>query len=95
MGLKSFLSVLLPVLGISANERGTALEAVAPLASALSEGDAGAFVQHLPPDAPNLNQLRTNARALIAQAEVTSSIEILKQGEVTHLDWLGSTLWLV
>jgi hypothetical protein len=87
MAWKSLLSVLLPVLGISAEERGDALESVAPLAAALSDGNATAFVQHLPQDAPNFAQLRDNARALIAQAEVTSSIEVLKQGEITQLDW--------
>lgn len=88
MSWKSLLSVLLPVLGVSAQDRSEALEAVAPLASALSSGDAEAFLKHVPSSSPGYAELSANVRALASQAECTSSIEVLsQQGDTADLDW--------
>jgi hypothetical protein len=38
--------------------------------------------------APNFNALRDNVYALVAEAEATSSIEIIRtEGDVAQLDW--------
>jgi hypothetical protein len=88
MWLRSLFSVLLPVFGISASEKGDALESVAPLAAALSDSDPGTFIAALPRDAPNIDELRNNVRALIAQAIVTSSVEVIREGSgEAELDW--------
>jgi hypothetical protein len=73
---------------LRADDRTDALDAIAPIASALSEGDAGMALGRLPDDAPNSAELRANLSALIAQAEVTSSVEVLDASEgKAELDW--------
>jgi hypothetical protein len=73
---------------LPADERSEVLEAVDPLAVALTDGDAGAFIGRIPSDAANYVELRDNVRALVAQAEVSSSVVVLKleNGEA-ELDW--------
>jgi hypothetical protein len=71
-----------------ADERSDILEAVDPLAVALTDGDAGAFIRRIPADAPNYAELRDNVRALVAQAEVSSSVVVLKvENGAAELDW--------
>ena len=71
-----------------ADERTEVLEIVSPLASALSNGDADAFLRLIPDDSPNRTQLADNIRALLAQAEMTCSVQLRKyeQGRA-ELDW--------
>lgn len=70
------------------DDRTDALDSVAPLAAALSEGDSGMALDLLPRDAPNFSELRANLSALMAQAEVTSSVEVLQASPgAADLDW--------
>jgi hypothetical protein len=71
-----------------ADERTEVLEIVSPLASALSNGDADAFMRLIPDDSPNRTQLTDNIRALLAQAEMTCSIQLrnYEHGKA-ELDW--------
>ena len=71
-----------------ADDRTDALDAVAPIAAALSDADLAAVVAALPKDAPNYDELRTNLTGLIEQAEVTSSVEVLTaEAGAAELDW--------
>jgi hypothetical protein len=83
------LLLLLPAASIlSADDRTDALDAIARLASALSDGEVAMAGDILPRDAPNYEELRANLRALIQQAEVTSSVEVLDAAEGSAtLDW--------
>jgi hypothetical protein len=71
-----------------ADERTDALEAVSPLATALSNGNADDFMRRIPDDAPNRSQLSDNIRALTGQAEMTCSIKLnsYEQGRA-EFDW--------
>lgn len=67
-----------------ADARQDVLDMTAPLAAALSNGDADDFLARVPADA----SLETNVRALTAQAEVTSSIQIASlEKDMAELDW--------
>ena len=75
----------LPAALLDADERTDALDAIAPLAAALSNGDAGALLEAIPKDA---EELRVNLKALIARAEVTSSVEVVSATkDSAELDW--------
>src|SRR4051794_25738720 len=64
------------------------LQAVEPLASALSGGDTGAFMAAVPKDAPRREQLGSNVRALLEAVEVTCSVAVTAiNGDVGDLDW--------
>jgi hypothetical protein len=83
-------AVLLMAGGILAfaDERTEVFEIVSPLASALSNGDAEEFLRRIPADVPDRIQLANNVRALLAQAEMTCSIQLrsYKEGRA-ELDW--------
>jgi hypothetical protein len=77
--------LVLPFVLLGGDERTDALDALAPFASALSNGDAGAVLAAIPRDAP---ELRANVTALIARSEVTSSVEVLSaEQDSAELDW--------
>ena len=77
-----------PALIVRADDRTDALDAVAPIAAALSDGDTAAMLAALPRDAENYAELRENLTAMIAQAEVTSSVEVLSaEAGAAELDW--------
>lgn len=64
------------------------LEIFAPLASALSDGDAVAFMRPIDKSMPDRDKLSDNVNALIAASEVTSSVELIRvDGEKVELDW--------
>ena len=72
----------------AADERADVLEIITPLATALSNGDADAFLRRIPADAPERAQLADNVRTLTAQAEMTCSIQLRTFGEGrAELDW--------
>jgi hypothetical protein len=72
----------------SADERADVLEIVSPLASALSNGDADAFLRRIPADSPNRAQLADYVKALLAQAEMTCSIQLRSyEAGRAELDW--------
>jgi hypothetical protein len=88
MKRRTILLLALVAFAAAGDDRGDALEAVAPLATALSSSDASSFLRHLPPDLPNARELRENVSALIAAAEVTSSVEVIDAGDgAASLDW--------
>jgi hypothetical protein len=80
-------ALLLPVV-VCADERSEVLELVTPLAAALSEGNADAFLRRIPDDSPGRAQLVTYIEGLVAQAETTSSVRLLnvEKGRA-ELDW--------
>jgi hypothetical protein len=85
---RRFLLLALAPALLRADDRTDALDAIAPLASALSDGDAGTVIDRLPRDAPNYAELRSNVSALITQAQVTSSVEVLDAASgKAELDW--------
>jgi hypothetical protein len=80
-------ALLLPVL-LRADERADVLEAVTPLASALSNGDADEFLRHIHPECPARRELSDNVRALLGQAEITSSVQFTRSEKGrAELDW--------
>lgn len=85
--LTGWLALLWPAI-LAADERSEALEAISPLASALSAGDADAFLQPIAEDAPDRDKLASNIRGLLAQAEITSSVRLLTISEGrAEVDW--------
>lgn len=85
---RAFLLALLLAGGLRADNRADALESIAPLASALSNSDAGYLDDRSLHDLPNRGELRDAISALIAQAEVTSSVEISRVDDgAADLDW--------
>ena len=81
-------ALLLPALSW-ADERTDVLDAVSPLATALSNGDADAFMRRIPDDAPNRSQLADYVQGLIGQAEITCSVRLVNvEKERAELDWL-------
>ena len=82
-------SALLLASALWADERADLMGLLTPLAAALSNGVADDFLRRLPDDSPNLRELSDNIRTLTAQAEVTSSIEVLGiSGQNAETDWL-------
>jgi hypothetical protein len=72
----------------AAVSRQQVLEMTAPLAVALSDGDAGAFMKHIPEDLPDRAALQANIEGLLGAAIVTSSVQVLETGETqARLDW--------
>lgn len=70
------------------DERTDLLDVVTPLANALSSGDADGFLRRITADAPNRAQLEDNIRGLIAQAEMTCSIQVNSiEADHAELDW--------
>ena len=70
-----------------------AVEVLTGMAAALSESNLAAFMKSIDPAMPGYEQLRTRVAALLAQAEVVSSIEVVRdEGGDTRraleLDWL-------
>ena len=72
----------------AADERTDVLEVVAPLAAALSDGDAAAFLGGIDKNMPGYGDLVAGVTALLNEAEVTSSVEFLsRKGDTAELDW--------
>jgi hypothetical protein len=83
------LAVLLLVAGAAvADERTDVLDWVAPLATALSEGDAAAFLGAIDKNMPKYGDLEANVTGLLNAADVTCSVEfIASEGDTATLDW--------
>src|SRR4051794_39505059 len=73
---------------LRADDRTDALDVITPLASALANSDPDGFASSLPRELANREEIRANVAALIAFAEVTSSVEVnsASKGEA-ELDW--------
>jgi hypothetical protein len=85
---RSLLSLLCAVLQVWGDDRTDALDAIAPIAAALSNGDTAAMLDAVPRNAENAAELRTNLTALIATSEITSSVEVISaEGGAAELDW--------
>ena len=64
------------------------LDVIARLASALATRDAVEFMRWVARDAPGREELQAAIEALTAQAEMTSSVEMVKQdGDTAEVDW--------
>jgi hypothetical protein len=88
MRRRGFLCAPLYVLPAFAGIRDDTLQIVSKMASALSSGEPGEFLACVDKSAPDFNLLRDNVFALATEAEVTSSIEIIRtEGDVAELDW--------
>jgi hypothetical protein len=78
-------ALLLGVPLLTADDRTDAADAVAPLASALSEADDAGILRAVPKE---LEELRRNLLALVARAEVTSSVQVVSaESGTAELDW--------
>jgi len=69
------------------------LDLITDLASAMSEGNGVAFLDHIDHAMPDYQKLEQNILALTAQNEVSAAIDILKQEgddrtQTVELDWL-------
>jgi hypothetical protein len=85
---RSLLSLPFAALPVWSDDRTDALDAVAPVATSLSNGDTAALLDAVPRDAENAAELRANLTALIAAAEVTSSVEVISaESGSAELDW--------
>ncbi|MBC8166582.1 MAG: hypothetical protein H7Y20_12005 [Bryobacteraceae bacterium] len=88
MTRRTWLTLLACVTTLTADERSDALDKIAPLADALSNSDPDSFIRQLPKDMPASRELRENVAALMAVAEVTSSVEVIEVTKATaELDW--------
>ncbi len=86
------LALCFTVAPLYADPQSDVLEAVASMASALSAVNVDQFMDAIDKDMPDYDTLRENITALINQAEVTSSIEpVRNEGDdsrrVLNLDW--------
>ena len=64
------------------------VEAVEPLASALSSGDSDRFLRAIPKNVANREELGANVRALLTSAEVTCSVAVSSiDGDMAQVDW--------
>jgi hypothetical protein len=54
-------------------------ETISGMASALTDNDSARFMQFIDPAAPNRSALRTDVEALIAQNQISCSIEVLEE----------------
>ncbi len=68
------------------------LDLFTAMASALSEGNGLAFLDHIDHSMPDYQKLEQNVLALVAQNEVLTSIDVLKQEgteeqQTVELDW--------
>jgi hypothetical protein len=87
MTRRLFLAAL-SAFGASADERTDILEIVEPLAAALSESRGDDFMSAFADDMPARADLRSHIAALIAFAEVTSSIGLVRiEKDRAELDW--------
>jgi hypothetical protein len=88
MTRRSAILSSLVALTSSAQDRSEIHRLTEPLASALSSGDAGLFMQHVSSDASDYGRLRDNVRGLVEQAAITSSINVVKmESGAAELDW--------
>ena len=88
MRRRVFLRVPFCVLPAFAGIREEILQIVSKMASSLSSGDAASFLACVHRSAPDFDRLRDNVYALTAEAESTSSIEIIRtEGDAAELDW--------
>jgi len=76
-----------------ADTRQEILDLITELASALSEGNGLAFLDHIDHAMPDYQKLEQNILALTEQNEVSAAIDILKQEgddrtQTVELDWL-------
>jgi len=71
-----------------ADERSDILDVITPLASALSAGDAAAFLGGFDKDMPGFDKLTTWITGLIDAFEITNSVDLYSSnGDDAELDW--------
>lgn len=80
--------LLLAAVAVFADARTDVLDRVAPLATALSDGDAASFLGAIDKNMPEYGVLAANVTGLLNAAEVTSSVEFVSaSGDTAELDW--------
>jgi hypothetical protein len=85
---RNFVGAVCCAVHALADDRTDALDAVAPIAAALSNGDTAAALAAIPRELGNYAELRENLTGLIAQAEVTSSVDVVSaEPGAAELDW--------
>jgi hypothetical protein len=88
MTRRTLIAAAVSVTALRSDDRDDALEAISPLATALADGDAEAFIRRVAEDAPGYAQLAVNIRGLVAMAEITSSILVPEaESGAARLDW--------
>jgi hypothetical protein len=90
---KCFLALLLAPIALLADPGQEVLDLFTSMATALSAGDATEFLRPLDRAMPRYRDLSANVTALVEQAEVLSSIEIVRNSgdakqRTVELDWL-------
>ena len=71
-----------------ADERSEILDIIAPVAAALSENDAIAFMRRIPAGMADRDRLRGYIDALTRAFETTSSVDVIDVGDArAELDW--------
>jgi hypothetical protein len=78
---------------VLADPRQEVYDLLGSMASGLSEGNPGQFLQAFDPSMKGYAELEANIRALVAQADVLSAVEIVQEsGDEQHrgvtVDWL-------
>jgi len=88
LGLALALGVGLSATALHADERSDALDVFVPLAEALTNGDAAAFLKPVDPAMEGFTQLRDNVSTLLAGADVSCSIDLISFADgAVELDW--------
>ena len=73
---------------VRADDQSDLMDAAAQLAGALSDGRAGAFFEPIDRSLPDHDKLQDYVNALVAQAEVTSSVQPVSfKGSSADFDW--------
>jgi hypothetical protein len=84
---RAFLAVLAALL-VRAQDRNTYLNVLGGIAAALAAAEPTEFMRYIDQSAPDRERLRTLVAALLAQAEVTSSIDIIQiENGAARVDW--------
>ncbi|HET8548552.1 MAG TPA: hypothetical protein VFL57_11130 [Bryobacteraceae bacterium] len=73
---------------LRAQDRSAYVDVLAGMAAALAASDASEFLRYIDDGAPDRERLKALVEALLAQAEVTSSVEVIEvAGGAARVDW--------
>ncbi len=85
---RAFLALIFLCGASAADDRSRVLDILAPLARALSEGNAAGFLEPVSNKMPGYSQLVANVNALLDEADVTSSIDFSTlNGDTAEVEW--------
>lgn len=87
IGRRTLVAALAAALAV-AQDRGVYLDVLARMAAALAASDAAAFLRCFDESAADRPRLQALIEALLAQAEVTSSVDVIEVAAgVARVDW--------